>query len=339
MIRKIKFPDDLDILIPFLVEAFKYPENPEWHAGTDEIEGYVDLIKAAKKFWPILSVLRIFSSYVRNVYTGMVWEEEGKVIGIISLQQLSDDGDWFGRNLAILPEYRKKRIGQKLFMAAVKMILEENGKRAYLLVIDGNKPAITLYEKMGFIDYTSETVLEHPGTGIPELPAHDAPFSADKRSIHDWKKPYEHACLTMPDDVKEYETINIEDFKLPLYRKIADPIFYRSQGTEAQTFDYRRTGNDEIVGQATIELRVKEGGAVIASAANTQGNAEMAKFMMQHILTMSAKHSPKRKIRMDVPGWQPEIIEAALEAGFEKKLVYRKMVGDLPKLFPEMVIG
>ncbi|MCS6784157.1 MAG: ribosomal protein S18-alanine N-acetyltransferase [Candidatus Caldarchaeum sp.] len=55
-------------------------------------------------------------------------------------------------SIAVLPNYRRKRIGEELVRRAVHALANEYGcEEAYLEVRVNNNPAIQLYKKLGFV--------------------------------------------------------------------------------------------------------------------------------------------------------------------------------------------
>ena len=54
-------------------------------------------------------------------------------------------------SIAVLPEHRRRGVGQALMLRAMKSLKEEYGaEEVYLEVRVSNRPAIALYEKLGF---------------------------------------------------------------------------------------------------------------------------------------------------------------------------------------------
>ena len=53
-------------------------------------------------------------------------------------------------SLAVLPEHRRKKLGEKLLDAALKGLKNYNVSEVYLEVRVSNEPAINLYKKFGF---------------------------------------------------------------------------------------------------------------------------------------------------------------------------------------------
>lgn len=79
----------------------------------------------------------------------LVAEDGGEILGYIGSQSVLDAADVM--NLAVSPDHRRKGIGDKLIKALIRH-LQENGVIALLLEVRvSNAPAISLYEKLGFV--------------------------------------------------------------------------------------------------------------------------------------------------------------------------------------------
>lgn len=95
--------------------------------------------------WSLESFEDIFS-YKGNYY--LVAKEEDKVVGFIGLMAVLGEGDI--TNVAVLPSYRKRGIGDCLVSAILKLAKEEKISKIMLEVRSSNGAAIHLYEKYGF---------------------------------------------------------------------------------------------------------------------------------------------------------------------------------------------
>ena len=79
----------------------------------------------------------------------LVAGDGGEILGYIGSQSVLDAADVM--NLAVSPDHRRKGIGEKLIKALTRH-LQENGVIALLLEVRvSNAPAISLYEKLGFV--------------------------------------------------------------------------------------------------------------------------------------------------------------------------------------------
>ena len=78
----------------------------------------------------------------------LVAEAGGKIVGYIGVQEICGEG--YVTNVAVLPEYRRNGIGERLVRAAVDGARARGCEFLSLEVRVGNETAIRLYEKLGF---------------------------------------------------------------------------------------------------------------------------------------------------------------------------------------------
>lgn len=91
----------------------------------------------------------IASELVNRLSYWLVAEKDGKVVGYVGSQSVLDAADMM--NLAVSPEYRKQGVGAALVNALTDH-LQQNQVIALLLEVRvSNAPAISLYEKLGFV--------------------------------------------------------------------------------------------------------------------------------------------------------------------------------------------
>lgn len=83
-----------------------------------------------------------------------------KVIGFINTVCVIDEVDI--NNVAVLKEYRRQHIGEELIKYALKHYSQ--AKKIFLEVRESNIPAISLYEKLGFIKYGERKNYYHSPT-------------------------------------------------------------------------------------------------------------------------------------------------------------------------------
>ena len=79
----------------------------------------------------------------------LVAEVDSEVAGYVGSQSVLDAADMM--NLAVSPKYRKQGIGQALVKRLVAHLQQKNVIALLLEVRVSNTPAISLYEKMGFV--------------------------------------------------------------------------------------------------------------------------------------------------------------------------------------------
>jgi hypothetical protein len=64
-----------------LVDAFQYPEHPEWSIQSDEQRQIVESLRRMRRIWPLVRVLQGISPSLRDILRGFVFEENGAIGG------------------------------------------------------------------------------------------------------------------------------------------------------------------------------------------------------------------------------------------------------------------
>lgn len=104
---------------------------------------------------------------------GLVWEEDGKVVGNLSLVPFTSHGlrIYLIANVAVYPEYRRRGIARALTAAALEKSRNRRVNSTWLQVRHDNIAAIDLYTKMGFETQAQRTTwIGSPGTLRVESP-------------------------------------------------------------------------------------------------------------------------------------------------------------------------
>ena len=99
------------------------------------------------------STKKFVKSIIKNEDVQFVALDNGKVVGWVDIVQhkaqiQSHCGEL---GMGLLPAYRSIGIGKKLASAAIEKAHQKKLSRVELTVYASNKPAIALYEKLGFI--------------------------------------------------------------------------------------------------------------------------------------------------------------------------------------------
>ncbi len=106
---------------------------------------------------------------------GYVWEEDGKIIGNLSLIPFFRNGKWryLIANVAVHPDYRRRGIARHLTQKALDHIREHSVSEAWLQVRDDNEAAYTLYRSLGFVEQARRTLWVSTRTALdsPTLPS------------------------------------------------------------------------------------------------------------------------------------------------------------------------
>jgi|YNPBryantNP2012_1023418.scaffolds.fasta_scaffold03437_4 ribosomal protein S18 acetylase RimI-like enzyme len=108
---------------------------------------------------------------------GFVWVEEGRVLGNVSLRRAAEWGGFIIGNLAVHPDWRRKGIASALMEKALETISAQGGRWIGLEVRHDNRAALSLYERLGFVEVGRTLHMLRPAglryedKGCRELPA------------------------------------------------------------------------------------------------------------------------------------------------------------------------
>ncbi len=139
--------------------------------------------------------------------SGYVWEENGEIIGNVSLIPHRRTGKkyYLIANVAVEPKFRNRGIGRALTLAAVQHAKKHHSNETWLHVRDDNPVAIGLYRSMGFNELARRTTWQaQPDQGGS---TQDPTILVTKRNSHDW--PFQEAWLRRlyPDVMTWYQPL------------------------------------------------------------------------------------------------------------------------------------
>jgi ribosomal protein S18 acetylase RimI-like enzyme len=153
--------------------------------------------------------------------SGYVWEEQGSVVGNLTLIPFRYQGQWLYMiaNVAVHPEYRRLGIGRKLTQRALDHIRDHGASSAWLQVRDDNPVAHQLYLSLGFIERAWRTTWHYTPPGItPPLPPLPAGFSITARKKADWTMQHTWLSEIYPPEVAWNFPFKVDRFTPSFWR-------------------------------------------------------------------------------------------------------------------------
>jgi ribosomal protein S18 acetylase RimI-like enzyme len=118
--------------------------------------------------------------------TGYVWEDNGRIIGNVSLIPYNRGNKrvFLIANVATHPDYRRRGIGRMLTDKAMAHAREKYADEIWLHVREDNPGAITLYRDLGFHERYRRTTY-HSSSSVPMLPSPQG-VQVRSRRTPDW---------------------------------------------------------------------------------------------------------------------------------------------------------
>ena len=323
-IRDLQLPTDLIPLGDLLFDSFHYPENPEWSVKDDEQEQIAETIKNLARIWPIIRVGQLFSSALRNLLRGCVWEEDGKLVGCTTVQPHGNTSVWIVGTVSVLPEYRRRGIARKLVERSLETSREHGGEKAWLDVIDGNLPAYKLYESLGFEAYSGHIDFHIQPEEVPPHPELPPGYTELPLKRFDWQPRYELEKRISPENLLKYEPVEEGRFRQTGIMRLIAPLIIWAQGTRDETFQIL-DAQGQIVARMGYSVPKKGNGANSIFLRLDPQRPELAPYMVGAMLHQVTTLNPGKRVELSIPLWMQPAIEAAQEAGFEKRLANHRM--------------
>jgi ribosomal protein S18 acetylase RimI-like enzyme len=320
-------------MLDIVPRSFQYPENPEWSVQQDEKQRFLDMVHAARRLWPIFSVLFKVSPSLGDVLHGFIWEEDGKPIGIVNVSRHGTSDVWTVANVGVLPEYRRRGIARKLVVAAVDLAKERRAAHVLLDVIAGNTPAYDLSLGLGFRHFSSSVVLRHdpPSTAADYSHPDTLPEGYAVTSLPParWRQFYELARRITPPEVQKFRPVTAGSFRTPATVRTATWLMNSTSGVRDCGIIIRagkgKAGSEPPVASAVASAHTRGSGMNSASIRLDPEHPQLADQLVASTLDMFRQLSPRSHIECDIPTWQPELLAAAKLCGFQEQYVHHNM--------------
>lgn len=161
-IRPLRPSRDLSGLADLIEQAF----GPELSLGGEHV---LRELRFLGRLGPLSLLFLAASSPVDGLLNGFVWEQDGRVVGNVTLSRPTGHARrWQVSNVAVLEGYRGRGIGRSLIETALDTIVQRNGRTAYLYVREDNAAAVHLYKSLGFryVDRMTDLALADQGTRV-----------------------------------------------------------------------------------------------------------------------------------------------------------------------------
>ncbi len=324
-IRPLALPKDLIPMADMLVEAFQYPDHPEWSIQSDEQTQIVATLRRMRRIWPLIRVLQGISPFLRDIFRGFVFEENGVIGGSTIAQREGTTSTWHVSSVGILPAYRRRGIGRELVKATLEMVCLRGGTSATLAVIDGNTPAQSLYRSIGFVDYGGSTAYILVPAGSVERPTLPSGYSEAPLAEFDWRTRYELDQRIIPEAWQRFEPVIPGRYRPPRLMRVLAPLLSFVMGTKVRDIAIRRTRDGLIVACAGWTLSRRGEGMNRIRIRLDPACPELAPFLVRRLLHEVLAKSPNLRIETFVPSWARAVSVASEEAGFVRRTTNMEM--------------
>jgi ribosomal protein S18 acetylase RimI-like enzyme len=323
--RLIKLPADLMPLTDAVVDSFQYPENEAWSVQTDEKEQIVGGMKSLRRIWPLIRLIQALSPQLRDILRGYMWEEDGQLAGLTVVQRRGSTDVWIVGTVAVRPAYRRRGIARKLVQAALDLIRQHGGKKAILSVIDGNLPAYTLYESLGFEHYDSSIEFSLTPEQAPPAPSLPEGYVQSPLTRFDWRPRYELEKRICPENLLKYDPVEEGRFRYPAMMRVFLPLVLFAQGLREDDFTIHSAAEERVVARGGYDIPRRGKGVNSLRLRLDPDHPQLASYLVRYLLHEVMTANPGLRVELSVPRWMEAVVAAAQEAGFQRRMEYCRM--------------
>jgi len=139
-------------------------------------ERYLRQMRSAANSASLLRWAGAAAEWASVPLTGYVWEEDGKLVGNVSLITFIVHGrrNYLIANVAVHPDFRRRGIARSLTRRAIDHARQRGAQSTWLHVREENDAAISLYSSLGYIERARRTTwfsqagipLDSPPSGV-----------------------------------------------------------------------------------------------------------------------------------------------------------------------------
>ena len=257
-----------------------------------------------------------FNLNMNRLSLGFVWEENGRIVGNVTLLPSQPAGRHLIANVAVHPDYRRQGIARLLMDKAVESIKQQNGRTIFLQVDKENSAALALYQTMGFCRLGHMAHWQTSPTRLRRLRGPDGhiPAGPPIRPLPStrWQEAYQLDRLCVPATLDWPDTLAPDLYKRPWWQRLLDFI----NGRHVETWSTLDNQN-RLNGIASI---YSEWGRphYLTMRVDSAWQGQLERPLLAK-LTRRLGYLPKRNIRIDHPDNDETMNQLLREANFTIK--------------------
>ncbi|MFN2137596.1 MAG: GNAT family N-acetyltransferase [Candidatus Promineifilaceae bacterium] len=202
---------------PQLVRLIRQVFADELDGNSQQIFDNVASSGYANIFWRM-------DPFLQRLIPGFVWQEDGKIVGNVTLIKTKSPYRYIVANVAILPEYRRRGIARALMERVRDEAIMRGASEIRLQVAQDNVAAKDLYRSLGYRalgtltnwrrlparSYSAPELYVGRGVEIDELP----------RSR--WREAYELDVMALGSDLHWPDPLPYDAYRRGFVRRISD---------------------------------------------------------------------------------------------------------------------
>ncbi len=167
-----------------------------------------------------------FDPFLSKLLQGFVWEEDGQIVGNVTLLSTRSPQRVNVANVAILPEYRRRGIARALMEEVEKEARQRGAAEIRLQVARDNDAALKLYQSMGYGMLGSTTTWKLSSTRrygpLSSRLSYEDWIAVRELPGKRWQEAYRLDFAAHSEDLHWPEPLASDEYRRDLLRRIAN---------------------------------------------------------------------------------------------------------------------
>ena len=265
-----------------------------------------------------------FNPAMAKFSPGFVWEENGRIVGNVTLLPTKSSQRYLVANVGVHPDFRRRGIGRLLMESVEAEVRHRGGHEILLQVVKQNAAAIDLYNALGYRTLGSMTLWESSNSRLREIPVESAyaPPPIFPLEGKRWREAYRLETTCLHPDLNWPESLPENVYQYGFWRRMSDFL----GGRQVETWAVENEA-DQLIALGQIEsewgrahrMRVR-----VLPAYREQVVRPLLAKMVRLLRNM-----PRRKIRIEHPDDDVQLNNLLFELNFTNRRTLTHMRRDL----------
>ncbi len=262
---------------------------------------------------------------VTRLSPGFVWEENGRIVGNVTLLSTRSSRRYLVANVAVSSAYRRRGIAQSLMAAVEAEVSYRGGREVLLQVVKGNEPAVKLYQNLNYESLGSVTTWQASISRLRDLPyqpEYGVYPSVKSLPGKRWSEAFVLDKMSLHPDLNWPEPIPMDIYKQSWWQRFSN--FMNGRFFETWVVE---NSEGQLVGLGRIW---GEWGRphLVALRVHPHWQGQVERPLLTKII-QRLRQLPRRSVRFDHPDDDQLVNNLLSEANFTKKRTLTHMRREL----------
>ena len=225
---------------------------------------------------------------------GFIWEEDGLIVGNVSIMQSQEPGRYIIANVAVHPDWRRRGIARQLMQTALSHLVGRRAHTVMLQVKQHNQAAKELYLRLGFSEIGALTSWSGTPPYIRNLPLYEGGPAIRSLRQREWRAAYALDIASMPADLNWPDPLRSDTYKTGLWASLKN----FANGRQAEHWVTSNSA-DRLTGLASIFSEWQRPHTVTLRI-HPDSCGQLERYLLAKVLRR-LDYLPQRQVRLDHP--------------------------------------